>query len=668
MNILFAVIFFVLFTGLAVKLAWDWMYRSKEPFDPFPSKYVKGRDKWEILRKDFKRRRIPVRKLLRESMELPNTFEWNDKELILKHPGFPENFKRPIHVVDPPRPFLKRAFGFNMIATLIITTCISVLVALFIHNVSLPHIGSVVLLGTIWQGFGLLPSTSKVFTSSTPNIDKAMAYISRMFYGERVQVLTGAADNVKFQTLLDLDMNKEIFVNEGTVYLDAGLDVWKTGTTAYGWAIKGTGSQTTSFYANSVIAKMIYSSAADAVEGFIYGSFCEHFMVDGNSKGVLGVSLYRHDSHKCYDIYTKNCTGDGFYSGRDYITCVSGNNGDAGFVANGVMKYTGCIAGSNVGNGFEQTSASDGMSLMNCETDGNAYGVYSTSGAGMKVNGSYIENALIGGIYSSGNLLPIITGCSIRSSVNNWIGITLVNQIGGEVTGNTIMRIGAATGTVGIFAGAPATGGASNMTITGNTFYNLNYAFGFQDNSPAWYRGSKIGNNIYLSIGTARFQYAFSDIPTYGESIIGDEDKSVYLRAQFDKTTDTALADISGFLCNVIPSCWYDFEAVLYVDADATGGSKFCINGTATFSQIKYEVMLLDNTTMAYTIASRQTALAGAVGQAGTTAGLCIIKGSGLCSAAGTIRPQFAQNASNGTSSVLVASTWRVSVVNGRSS
>lgn len=130
--------------------------------------------------------------------------------------------------------------------------------------------------------------------------------------------------------------------------------------------------------------------------------------------------------------------------------------------------------------------------------------------------------------------------------------------------------------------------------------------------------------------------------------------------SQFDKTTNTTLANITGLSQNVMAGLTYIFEAGLWVDADATGGSKYAIAGTATATAIKYDIMLLDEGTDAYTIVSRQTALAGSAGQAGTTAGFCLIKGMITVNAAGTLTVQFAQNASNGTSSVLTLSYFNV--------
>ncbi len=133
---------------------------------------------------------------------------------------------------------------------------------------------------------------------------------------------------------------------------------------------------------------------------------------------------------------------------------------------------------------------------------------------------------------------------------------------------------------------------------------------------------------------------------------------------QFDKTTDTTAAAITGLTATVVAGRTYRFEAILYVDANVTGGSKFSISGvTTSATAIIYEIILTDNTTLANTITSRQTGLAGAAGQAGSTAGICTIVGTITVNAGGTLTPFFGQNASTGTSSVLVGSTFVVTQI-----
>jgi len=182
-------------------------------------------------------------------------------------------------------------------------------------------------------------------------------------------------------------------------------------------------------------------------------------------------------------------------------------------------------------------------------------------------------------------------------------------------------------------------------------------------------------NGLIFAVGTAPSGMAANTAGDYAglvegiaeRFVINESDERTRLTGlqsrvatQFDKTTDTTLANVTGLTRNVAAGLTYDFTATLYIDADATGGSKFAVGGTATATAIIYSVVLTDEGTLANTITSRQTALGGAAGQAGTTAGVVTIRGTITVNVAGTLTIQFAQNASNGTSSVLVGSTFSI--------
>lgn len=143
-------------------------------------------------------------------------------------------------------------------------------------------------------------------------------------------------------------------------------------------------------------------------------------------------------------------------------------------------------------------------------------------------------------------------------------------------------------------------------------------------------------------------------------------DETLYGRssADFSKTANTTLAAVTDLSADVLPGI-YGFEANLFVNADAVGGSKFAIGGTATTDAALFEVVLTDNTAKTITIASTLTAFNGTgVGQAGTTAGLCKIVGTISVTVAGTFVIQFAQNAASGVSTVLANSlftVWKIS-------
>lgn len=129
---------------------------------------------------------------------------------------------------------------------------------------------------------------------------------------------------------------------------------------------------------------------------------------------------------------------------------------------------------------------------------------------------------------------------------------------------------------------------------------------------------------------------------------------------QFDKAANTTLGNITGLTVNVVAGKTYAFEAVLFVAADATGGSKFTMSGTATATSIVYEIELLDEDSNIASILDRKTALDSSSAQAGTTNGFCRITGSIVVNGAGTLTVQFAQSVANGTSSVLVGSSLLV--------
>lgn len=132
--------------------------------------------------------------------------------------------------------------------------------------------------------------------------------------------------------------------------------------------------------------------------------------------------------------------------------------------------------------------------------------------------------------------------------------------------------------------------------------------------------------------------------------------------AQFNKTSDTTLANVTGLSVTLQAGRTYSFEAVLYTVSDAGGGVKFAIGGTATATAIIYEAVVNQGGLDLATGTQRAAALATAVGDiTAVTTAYCRITGTITVNAAGTLTVQFAQNASSGVaSSVLVGSTFIV--------
>lgn len=130
-----------------------------------------------------------------------------------------------------------------------------------------------------------------------------------------------------------------------------------------------------------------------------------------------------------------------------------------------------------------------------------------------------------------------------------------------------------------------------------------------------------------------------------------------YVSTNFSKAADTTLADVTGLSFTLASGGVYKFLAKLYLSCGGSGGAKVALAGTATATTINYIIRL--NTTTA--LASEVNTAMG--GDYGTTAAhvYAEVDGAIVVNAGGTLLIQFAQNASNGTASiVLVGSTFEV--------
>lgn len=128
---------------------------------------------------------------------------------------------------------------------------------------------------------------------------------------------------------------------------------------------------------------------------------------------------------------------------------------------------------------------------------------------------------------------------------------------------------------------------------------------------------------------------------------------------QFDATSNTTVANITGLSVTAIAGKTYQFSALLYTTSNIAGGVKVAIAGTATATAITYDTEIIDAGLI--TQPTRAVALAAAGGVTAVTAALVKINGTITVNAGGTLTVQFAQNASNVVaSSVLVGSTFIV--------
>lgn len=125
--------------------------------------------------------------------------------------------------------------------------------------------------------------------------------------------------------------------------------------------------------------------------------------------------------------------------------------------------------------------------------------------------------------------------------------------------------------------------------------------------------------------------------------------------SQFDKTTNTTLADITGLTVTLTAGKTYHIAAVVHTTLDAAGGYKFGFGGTATATTFRYDaagfIFAAGNP-----IIATGTSTAGTFSGTGPTYVKWQIDLYYVCNAGGTFTLQFAQSASSGTSSVLVGS------------
>ena len=122
----------------------------------------------------------------------------------------------------------------------------------------------------------------------------------------------------------------------------------------------------------------------------------------------------------------------------------------------------------------------------------------------------------------------------------------------------------------------------------------------------------------------------------------------------FDKSSSTALSDITGLTVNVDAGLTYEFSAILYTTSDAGGGVKFAIGGTCTATAFICEAITSENGVTSKQ--DRTTTKGNAVGGiTAVTVALCRIVGTITVANAGTLTAMMAQNSSIAANSTVLA-------------
>ena len=158
--------------------------------------------------------------------------------------------------------------------------------------------------------------------------------------------------------------------------------------------------------------------------------------------------------------------------------------------------------------------------------------------------------------------------------------------------------------------------------------------------------GSPASANV---TGTALKAY----LKTYNDTLYYGIGNVSYTTSDFSKTSDTTLANVTGLTYTVASGGKYRFQAMLFVTSGASGGVKVAMSGTCTATAMAGMVEMMG----AQYEATQFTALNEAEGETAIDVGVRI-DGYISVNQGGTLTVQFAQNASNGTASVVLAGSW----------
>lgn len=136
----------------------------------------------------------------------------------------------------------------------------------------------------------------------------------------------------------------------------------------------------------------------------------------------------------------------------------------------------------------------------------------------------------------------------------------------------------------------------------------------------------------------------------------GDAGKTRLAADQTVVTNSTTLASINNLTITVAASRHYHFRAYLYFTTINTSGVKVAVSGTATHTNIIYDVIIHGISTPGFLTSGRATAKDTAVGVTASGTSCCAeIIGVTTINAGGTFLLQAAQNAETGAAESVIA-------------
>lgn len=256
----------------------------------------------------------------------------------------------------------------------------------------------------------------------------------------------------------------------------------------------------------------------------------------------------------------------------------------------------------------------------------------------------------------------------IMPGINDWVPQTDINSYKASMQ-KIINAVKAVGSDVILLTSNPSQIGSQTLAVQ-QRYVKADYEMAIANNLPlidtwsmsgSWEAMSALGleeNALHLNgPGQQLFASALIDLILQNASPISQPAQPDRVTSADFNTTSATLADIPGLTYKLVAGATYKFKAVLNATPDVTGGQKYAMAGTATATNVVYQITTIDNVADAVAIASRQTALASSAGQAGSTSSFTVIEGTIIVNAAGTLTVQFAQNTASGTSTILKGSS-----------
>jgi hypothetical protein len=328
------------------------------------------------------------------------------------------------------------------------------------------------------------------------------------------------------------------------------------------------------------------------------------------------------------------------------------------------------------------TDVSGILPLANGGTNGNLTAsnggiFYSTASAGAILAGTATANQML---MSGASTTPAWSTSTWPTTVSGANQI-LVSSGANAWTASASPTIG--TSVTSPLFNATTSDGSHGYQVSGQTILFVNGGTYTQINDPSgaakFFFGNATDNTAYVRTSQLLFQNSGGTI-SYTSLIaasasdglrVSDGTTTSFLGSQnlvlpgfiksggytvvasdFSVTSSAALTNVTGLTCTVTAAKTYGFVATLFTTSNIAGGVQAAIAGTATATNIIYE----GETTAAAALGAqtRASALGTSVGGlTATTAARIDICGTIVVNAGGTLTVQFAQNASNGTASVV---------------